>query len=102
MATQDDNPWERIKSRIDETPSPAAPIGITQPIGFRIAAGLGDIFNSLTKYIRDFVFLRLPYQTSGNVYMARKMSEEWELVELFVNYIRMVRSQRSATRSVAN
>jgi hypothetical protein len=58
LATQDDNPWERIQAREDFKPSPAAPV--TQPVTSRWAAGFGDVLASFAKYLRDFVYLRVP------------------------------------------
>ncbi len=45
MATHDDNPFERFRDRSHEKPSPLAPI--MQPIGIRIAHGMGDMICSL-------------------------------------------------------
>lgn len=58
MADQSDSPWERIQSRIDFNPSPAAPV--TQPVSARWVSGMGDMVTSFAKYLRDFVFLRVP------------------------------------------
>lgn len=58
LATQDDSPWERIQSREDFAPSPAAPV--TQPVSARWFTGFGDVVSSFAKYLRDFVYLRVP------------------------------------------
>lgn len=58
MADQDDNPWIRIQAREDLIPSPAAPV--TQPVSARWASGFGDLVTSFAKYLRDFVYLRVP------------------------------------------
>ena len=58
LATQEDSPWERIQARVDFKPSPAAPA--TQPVTARWASGFGDVLTSLAKYLRDFVYLRVP------------------------------------------
>lgn len=58
LADQDDSPWERIQARQDDNPSPAAPV--SQPVQLRWAAGMGDMFTSFAKYLRDFVYLRVP------------------------------------------
>lgn len=58
LADQDDSPWERIQARQDDKPSPAAPV--SQPVQLRWAAGMGDMFTSFAKYLRDFVYLRVP------------------------------------------
>jgi len=94
LATQDDNHWSRVRARVDEVTSPTSPI--MQPLGFRIANGVGDMFNSLTKYVKDFVFLRVPnYSGNGNsinnnnVQKARQLSEKLEFLELLVNLLRI-------------
>lgn len=61
LADQDDDPWARVQARQDvggEANSPAAPS--TQPIQLRWAAGFGDMVTSFAKYLRDFVYLRVP------------------------------------------
>ncbi len=58
MATQDDDPFERVRARSDETTSHLAPI--MEPIGIRIAQGVVDMFTSFSKYVSDFVYLRVP------------------------------------------
>ena len=58
MATQDDDPFQRfspLKKQIDTSES-----AINQPIGIRIAHGVGDMFVSFSKYVGDSVYVKLP------------------------------------------
>ena len=95
LATQQDNPWERIRSRADEVPSPN-PRNNSQILGVRIVHGIGDLFNSLTKYVREFVTLRAPNEShsSQSIHKARQLSEKLELLDLVVNYIRILTVKR--------
>lgn len=52
------------------------------------------MFNSFTKYLRDFVFLRGPSQNSKYVTKARRLSEDLEFLELFVNFLRMQSNEK--------
>lgn len=63
MATQDDDPWERMQADPEEKPSLSAPTG--QPVSMRVVASAADMLASFTKYIRDLFWLRMiTYQTT--------------------------------------
>ncbi|XP_053200527.1 dermonecrotic toxin LcsSicTox-betaIC1-like [Panonychus citri] len=58
LATTEDDPWERIQSDPEEKPAPSA--NVMPPVSLRVVTSAADMFTSFTKYLRDFVFLRLP------------------------------------------
>ncbi|RWS30790.1 hypothetical protein B4U80_03212 [Leptotrombidium deliense] len=58
FADQEDNPFSKFDTSRDETPSPASPMH--QSISVRLVSGIGDLISSFNKYLRDFVFLRVP------------------------------------------
>ena len=58
MATQDDDPFLRYSPRKKQTENGNQ--AINQPIGIRIAHGMGDMFMSFSKYVGDFVYVRAP------------------------------------------
>ncbi len=88
MATHDDNPFERFRARSHETPSPLAPI--MQPIGIRIAHGMGDMFTSFTKYVGDFVYLRVPQFW----FKGKSLSDE-PVIQLLANIIQSKNSKKT-------
>ncbi len=91
MATQDDNPFERVRTRTNETPSPLAPI--MQPIGMRIAHGMGDMFTSFTKYVGDFVYLRVPQIW----FKGKSLSDEPVIIQLLANIVQSKNSKKTKT-----
>ena len=58
LATQDDDPFLRYSQRKKQNENPNQ--AINQPIGIRIAHGMGDMFVSFSKYVGDFVTVRAP------------------------------------------
>ncbi|KAI1280660.1 Dermonecrotic toxin LiSicTox-betaIA1i [Halotydeus destructor] len=58
FATQEDSPWQRIQLPEEEKGSPAAPSGT--PVQYTWAGSFNDLFSSFAKYMRDFVYLRVP------------------------------------------
>ncbi len=89
MATLDDNPFKRFRASTVETPSPLAPI--MQPIGIRIANGMGDMFTSFTKYVGDFVYLRVPQLW----FRGKSLSDEPLIIQLLANIIQSKNSKKT-------
>lgn len=88
LATQSDNPWERFRSRKDDSLSISA--AISQPIGFRIVHGIGDMFTSFTRYVGDFAYLRNPFRFGIR---GKSFSEEPHIIKMLVNVIQNINSK---------
>lgn len=73
LATQEDDPWERLQSDPEEKPAPSA--NDMQPVSLRVVTSAADMLTSFTKYLRDFVFLRLPFLRQRKHLHLNQLSE---------------------------
>lgn len=65
LASQEDDPWERMQADPEEKPAPSRPTD--QPVTMRVVASAADMLASFTKYIRDLFWLRMVTYQSVNV-----------------------------------
>lgn len=59
LADQEDDPWSRVPLSREDGPYILAASG-PEPVSVRWVSGFNDMVTSFAKYLRDFVYLRVP------------------------------------------